>query len=258
MKKKIKSSRTGLVFAIFILFIGGIFGIIWINSYSMISASEKWFSLVKENKLQEAYEEASKEFQKGTSFDQFSTLIKKIGISDYKTINWGSRTRSGNSAVALGIVIFPENKTLPMEVRLIKEEGAWKLLGINLKTDNPIRTPDEKEIQGLAQKAIKLFVEAVQTKDFSNLYGSIADQWKAQIDATALATAFKSFIDKKMNLSFVKTASVEFTEAPAIDEKGVLKLVGHSASKKQDLLFQLEYAYEAPAWKLVRINVQAK
>jgi hypothetical protein len=147
-------------------------------------------------------------------------------------------------------------------VNLIKENGKWGIYNILITkggiTDQTatgdIITPTEAIT--LINGSIGLFADAVLQGNFDTFYANISEVWKQQTTAAALQEIFQKFIDKKVDLSFTKTATPNIPAAPTINEKGILIIQGAFPIGTGGVVFQNQYIKENNAWKLFGINIQ--
>ena len=144
----------------------------------------------------------------------------------------------------------------------VHEDMVWKLVGINVKT-SPMpgsepesgKMPTAAFMKQIVQKVMLDFAEAVNARDFSDFYAEISEIWQKQITKEKMEATFKSFSDKKIDLSVLKGHLPEFTVAPFINNKNVLIIKGKYLVSEGEVLFEHKYIYEASAWKLLGIKV---
>jgi hypothetical protein len=144
----------------------------------------------------------------------------------------------------------------------VYESSAWKILSINVQVvpvvENTGKVPAETELKKLTLDSLLLFNVAIQTKNFTDFYGKIAKLWQKEITPDKLRGIFQSFIDKKINISSIARLEPSFEGTPAVNDDGFLVVKGSYPTEPSQVFFQLKYAYEDEAWKLVGINVEVK
>jgi hypothetical protein len=164
----------------------------------------------------------------------------------------GVLTLEGNYPLRPNKVIF--------RLKYVNESGAWKLLGakINVLPSGPtdVKLPGDKEIKALVRQSLLAFNDAVQAGNFREFYQRVAEMWQQQTTPEKLQKNFQSFIDQEVNIAPIATLEPTFTKPPAIDEDGLLQLQGSYATKPSAIRFTLAYLFEAPEWRLVKINVK--
>ena len=130
----------------------------------------------------------------------------------------------------------------------------------NTNTTTQVATPtapSDGVLSGLVSTTMSTFADAVSSKDFTAFHGTLADLWKAQITPEVLKSTFNEFMEKNIDLTFVKTAEPLMTGAPTFDENQIMKVEG-TYEGTPTILFSLKYFMEGTAWKLVGIDVKAR
>lgn len=163
----------------------------------------------------------------------------------------------GKYLVSEGDVLF--------EHKYVYESSAWKLIGINVniepKTLAKIKSeiiPTEAEIKSLVQLTMLDFAMALKIKDFSKFYKNIAKIWQDQSSLDKFSRIFKSFIDKKVDLTGIKDLEPVLEKTPYLDNNGLLCVQGSYATKPSKSVFNLKYLLENGTWKLVGIKINLK
>ena len=154
--------------------------------------------------------------------------------------------------------VYPTTPTkLDFRLKYKVEKGAWKLIGIKVEakpTGEAGKLPSQEEAATLVQDSMLAFNAALQTKSFEDFHKGIAMMWQKRITPERLAGLFSGYMKAKVDLSGIADEEPTFTTAPAINEDGILELKG-SYSIPEKVVFDLGYLYEAPEWKLIKINV---
>ena len=131
------------------------------------------------------------------------------------------------------------------------------LLPLVLQGATP-KMPPDKELKALVFDSLFAFNKAVQEKSFAGFYAErLSPQFQKQFSVEKFTGIFQAFIDKGYDISGIAKSEPIFDTPPAIDNDGLLVLKGHYPSKPNKVTFKLTYAYEASAWKIMGINVQA-
>lgn len=240
-------------------------------------SADKFFSLIKENKTKEAYDSTAKEFQAATTYDQFTAFLSGSSMNKYVSGTWTSRSVENNQGTLQGSINTSDKGVIPIEIKVVNEDGKWKILNMrpvsgglqpttsttatpsaSPTTKTALAFPTDAEVTQLTGTSMSDFGAAVNAGDFTAFYNSIAELWKSQTTPEELKKVFQPFIDKKVDLSFVATATPVFSQKPALDEQNVLVTTGYYPTKDFNVNFELKYVYEYPAWKLVGIDVNVK
>lgn len=105
-----------------------------------ILLTERWVGVVesqlqelKEGDIKQAYYlYTSKDFQRKTPFEKFQTFINAHPILfQNPSARFTTRGLNHNVSTLKGQLTDFNRKPIPIEYRLIKEEGKWKILSIN-------------------------------------------------------------------------------------------------------------------------------
>ena len=157
---------------------------------------------------------------------------------------------------------FPTTPTkVDFQLKYLNEKSAWKLVGINVNASpsGPAgQLPSEDEAKTLARSSLSSFNAAVQTKSFVDFHKEIALLWQKQVTPAKLSELFAPFVEQGIDIGGVATKDPTFDPAPRINDNGLLELKGTYALPPNNLLFDLAYIFEAPEWKLVKINVKIR
>ena len=121
-------------------------------------------------------------------------------------------------------------------------------------------TPDEDAAKQMVDATMTSFKNAVNSGNFDAFYRTeLSNLWKKQVTAEKLRTAFKPFIDRKVDLSPIFSVDPVLDEPPYVDGNGLLTLVGHYPlpEEKVKVTFELSYSREGN-WALSGIQVNIK
>lgn len=151
---------------------------------------------------------------------------------------------------------------MTFRLKYVNEHSAWKLIGIKVDVKpagaTDVKLPSDDEMKALVRESLLAFNKAVQAKSFVAFHKSIAGVWQKQITPAKLRELFQSFIDAEIDIAPIAKLEPTFTAGPTIDEDGVLSVEGSYPTKPSQVHFKLAYIYEAPQWKLVKVNVRVK
>ncbi|HTE48698.1 MAG TPA: hypothetical protein VK675_02220 [Candidatus Paceibacterota bacterium] len=233
-------------------------GVVLYLTRGATKAADNFFSLIKSGNVDGAYQSLSQQFKEKTTAEQFNVFVKTYSITDFESVFWNSRTINPSVTELEGSIKTKNSKTIPVKVDLVKEDGQWKILSIDVEGGIPqVKTiPSDSDLVKLVNNSIQLFGQAVKSDDFSIFYSSISQLWQAQTTPQGLREAFQSFIDKKIDITILSNITPVFSEKPAIDADGVLILKGrYYYQGYPPINFQVKYIYEYPNWKLIGIKV---
>ena len=122
--------------------------------------------------------------------------------------------------------------------------------------------PSNQVVEGLVKDTIDQFADAVDTKDFSQLYENASADFQSTYTLSEVETAFKSYTDKKSIVMpiFRKVAATdaEFTSPPGLrSEKAnsILMAKGKFPTKPYNVRFDFEYVLRGGQWKLLKLII---
>lgn len=106
------------------------------------SASEQ-LKLIRENKMQQAYDLGSNEFKKATSYDDFVQFIQNHPeLSKNKKVNFSSSEIKGSDATLQGTMKAEDGSEIPVRYVMIKENGKWKVYYFTINPSGEIDIAD--------------------------------------------------------------------------------------------------------------------
>ncbi len=235
-------------------------GVFYMTS-GVTRAGDGFFALIRDGNAKGAYQSTAREFQAATSEEKFIEFLKSSSISDYESATWSSRSISNNIGELDGSLKTKGGVVVPIKLKLVKEDGKWKLLSIEkaaagiVADTGPATVPVDAELAAMTNNAILMLGRAINAGDFGSLHSSIAKLWQNQITPDGLKEIFRSFIDQKIDLTVVEDKNPEFSDKASIDENGRLILKGFYLIQPTKVNFTLKYIQEDKQWKLVGINV---
>jgi hypothetical protein len=135
--------------------------------------------------------------------------------------------------------------------------------------------PTERLVRKMVEKTLSDFNEGIKAGDFSEFFNTVSDRWKFRgmtkreieqdlanvanrITIPSLNTAFKSFIDAKVDISGITKAEMKLVEPARINSDGVLLAEGEFSTSPTRVIFRLEYFFEGGRWKLFGLSVDLK
>lgn len=193
---------------------------------------------IRDNKITEAYYGfTSKDFQNATSLETFKDFIKvHPALSQNKSFTSTNRTIKNNIGILEGTLTAEDNNETPVEFTLIKEEGKWKILGINFTAadgnsnppaqeskpssneKDPTPTPTGSALSKPGKKInitssaqlytpVAMQLRAIQNSDLSTAYNELSAaefkmlisplDFKAIVDRHPILSSFSSYDFKK-------------------------------------------------------------
>jgi len=226
-----KKVLIGLV--IVLVVIGAIILFVLTLTKGLPQSADQFFTLIREGKAKDAYLSASREFQASAPEEDFAAFLKNSTIADYESATWSSRSISGKIGELEGSIKTRAGGVIPIKLRLIKEDGRWKIHAIEKAAAGLVKTPTEttskaststetsvpaeEDLKAMTNASLLLLARAINTKDFSEFYKASAKVWQSQVTPEAMKESFIKYIEQNVDLTFVERSSPEFQEKPSID-----------------------------------------
>src|SRR5262245_47241218 len=241
----------------------------------VVDSSEHFLALLGQGKTAEAYASTADGFRARQDEASFTAAVKQLGLTDYANVSWHSRQFEHQEGAVEGTFTTKKGGTGPVAVRLVQEGGTWKVLGVRyggvdlpaLKVPPPlppaaeakrndVAVPPQAELERMVAEALLDFNQAVRAKDFTAFYGKVSDELKKETTPELLRQAFQAFLDQDVDISPISGLKPQLASPAAINERGVLAVEGHYATRPSQVRFRLQYVKEHDSWKLTTIWVR--
>ena len=99
----------------------------------VVKPVEKELSYLKSGDVQAAYDLTSNEFKNATSLETFKAFLTQYpSLTSNKSHSFTNREIVNTTGTVTGTLEATDGTKTPIEFRLIKENGAWKILGIQV------------------------------------------------------------------------------------------------------------------------------
>lgn len=254
-----KKVLIGLV--VVLVLIGAIILFVFYLTGGLTRSADQFFTLVREGKAKDAYLSTTREFQAATPEENFMAFLKSSTIADYEGATWSSRSVSNKIGDLEGSIKTRAGGIIPVKLKLIKEDGKWKIHAIEkaaaglVKTSAEPTVPAEDDLKAMTSRSVLLLARAINSKDFSEFYNATAKVWQSQTTVEALKETFIKYVEHNIDLTIVEAYSPEFSEKPSVDESGRLILKGYYPTQPSRLSFTIKFIRQESEWKLVGIYV---
>lgn len=110
------------------------------------------------------------------------------------------------------------------------------------------KMPSEAEMKALVRQTLLDYDKGLETKDFSQLYASLAPTTRKHFTKEQITGLYAKQIEQFQRTDYADKTVAVFDPAPEIDPQGVLILSGHVPSEPQWVVFRLKYLNEG-GWK---------
>lgn len=254
--------RFLIVVASIVIGFAGLFSLVWKITGVLADTADGFFMAMKAGKIEEARGYLAEDFRAVTSEADLRNFVERSALTRYASASWTSRSIQNSSGYLSGSITTDSGGNIPMEISLVREHGAWKILSMR-KPEAGILSPDGQqppataEQSRLVKETTKSFADAVKRKDFTRFHQGIALLWQKQITAPQLAAAFKVFTDQDADLTVLESMEPRIQTAK-FDEQGAFTLEGIYATQPSTVSFRYRFVYQGVDWKLVGVNVKAE
>lgn len=115
--------------------------------------------------------------------------------------------------------------------------------------------PDPISLIVMIRTTMVALNQANQTGNYSVLREISAPVFQAQNSQAQLAVAFTSLRDQRLDLSSIVAVTPELTDAPTVDENGILRVTGFFPTEPLRVNFQLAYLFGNGQWRPIGMSV---
>ncbi len=213
---------------------------------SLIDVPQKQLETLRENKIEAAYQNfTSSQFQAATSLDQFRQFIHTYPIlTTHQTALFPQRSIIDHMTILKGKLIIDEEHHTPIEYRLIKEEGRWKILSLTLPKGQMQNIGEKKKIITMT----KAFFHDLQSDQIEKAYHTyFSDQFH---QVTSLKE-FKTLIEQTPLLKHKSTTSFHH---PLI-QKNEATISATLKAGVATLYLKIYYTFSHESWKIAKLRI---
>lgn len=211
----------------------------------LVDVIDHQLTMLRQGDIDQAYElYTSKDFQSQTSLDQFRHFIKAYPVLQHnQAAHFNQRTIKDRIAVLKGNLISDEHHSIPIEYRLVKEEGKWKILSIRLLQPNNLRPPSERIDPEELLTLVKSQLKDIEQQHLKKAYKDYASQEFQE--ATSFAD-FEKFVKKYPILTHHDHASFQ----NPTEKNGISVIAAILKSQQTAAYLKYYLVYENNQWKI--------
>lgn len=244
---------------------GANFALVYFTTSDSAQTADMFLKTISAGNLNESYELASGDFKQAQSLDKFIDMITGADITGYKLTEWQHRTLdSSDKNIYTGTLSGRLNKSMPFNLRVVKELGVWKLFSLTGPGRYGVgpgawfrQVPGNTELQLLTKNTMSDFEEAVREKSFVEFYSNMWT-FRSSISLWKFQATFEKFIQNNIDLSSTNNIAPTFIDDPSLERSpsGTLLVTnGTFDTQNGQVPFTFRYLYDHPNWKLININV---
>ena len=126
-----------------------------------------------------------------------------------------------------------------------------------IEARSPAPMPSAETLAALARWTILAISQANVTGNYTVLRELGSPTFQAANTSAKLGVIFSGIRDQNVDLSFAVTATPQLSQAPAIDAKGVLKVIGFYATRPLQINFDFSFEAVGGVWRHSEIGLAA-
>ncbi|WP_409723364.1 hypothetical protein [Pseudorhodoplanes sp.] len=118
--------------------------------------------------------------------------------------------------------------------------------------------PEADRQEVLIKTTLLTFNDANLTQNYDVLHARLSKQFRDQFPPERLKEVFKPFVEQKIDIETIAVKVPIPAKNAAVDERGVLSLVGHFDIMPSHVFYDLAYVMSEGDWKPIKINVNVR
>lgn len=120
------------------------------------------------------------------------------------------------------------------------------------------KVPDVLTQEVIIKATLMTFNDANVTGNYAVMHAKLSKPFRDKYSPQQLADAFKVFRDNRIDFDLIVAKPPVASQAPRVNDNGVLILYGHFDTTPSRVHYELEFIMSDGEWKPIRINVQLK
>lgn len=196
------------------------------------------------------YAYTSRAFQEATSFDEYKEFVKAYPIfMNSQSAHFTQRSIRDNIGILKGNLTSNEHVKVPVEYKLIREDGKWKILSIRL-----LQAKEDKSTSGQAdpQALVDLVKAQLQYLEANHLTEAYNKYSATEFKEATSESDFKDFINRYPILTNHTTVSFH---KPSIRDKGVSTISAIVHSHEMSAYLKYYLVRENDSWKIWSMRI---
>lgn len=191
----------------------------------------------------------TKDFEKNTPFELYRRFIDSYPIlSDYKSLN--IREKKLEAAQGTVVVLLENEKgtVLPVEYRLAKEGGQWKIWSMRLVLPE---TDESSENAKVLSGIIRAQIDAIEKGNFAEAYKTYTSKDFQSV------TSEEQFENLAKNFEVFQNKNVSDVQVNQVTNAGNVIILGGFLSSKDEGKYPFEYNFvnEDGQWKIMYMTI---
>lgn len=216
---------------------------------SLVDVVDYQLEAFREHDIAKAYQYTSKDFQAATSLDQFKDFVEAYPVFlNNQSAHFSQRSIEHNIGTLKGNLTSVDHVNTPIEYKLIKDDGKWKILSIRLLKPRNIQNAKEADHAEDLIEVAKTQLKEIQDRKESEAYQLYSS--KEFKEATS-EEAFREFINRYPILS--QHHVVSFHKPVIRNGVGTLSVILQSDQIAAYVKYY--FIYEDQNWKIWSMRI---
>lgn len=217
---------------------------------SLVDIVEHQLKALRQEDIKKAYYTyTSKDFQEATSLEQFQNFVKAYPILlTSQSAHFSQRSIKNKVGTLKGNLTSNDHKKIPIEYKLTKEDGKWKILSIRLLQPTMLPPSNEAFNANALIDIVKTQLQDLEKGAITAAYENYSSQ---EFKESTSQEAFNQFVKKYPILTHHTQASFH---KPSL-KNGVSTIAAILKSNQTAAYLKYYLIYEDGAWKIWSMRI---
>lgn len=167
---------------------------------TLVDVADKQLETLRKGEVEKAYQDyTSKSFRDATSLDEFKEFVNKYPILlQNQHVLFSQRAIKDHISILRGKLSTNDGLSTPIEYRLIKEDGKWKILSVRLLKVQSQDSKKRKELIQLAKNQLKSIAEGNLPEAYSQFTSEEFRKSTSEENFSAFIKRYPILTDRKL------------------------------------------------------------
>lgn len=134
------------IILLIVVFVIAIVALVFHLTRAIVDPADKFMSLLRDGRLQEAYTYTHSKFRNQTAQAAFDELVRTRELDRNVGVSWSQRRIKNGYGKLKGSVLLPGGNRIPMVLLFEKEGDNWRITGIHINPgESPVSDLDSDE-----------------------------------------------------------------------------------------------------------------
>jgi hypothetical protein len=203
----------------------------------------------------------TRRFQEAVPQQDFERFLSESRVGLFASGRWSGWQIENGVGTVEGEVTTATGEKIPLRLSMLKEDGQWRIdaiqpLRAGAGLDEAARVqPTPIEAVTLVRDITMQFAHGVATRDFTKMHIATAPEFKETASVSDLSSQFQGFVDTGVDLRVLEDVPPNLSAEPAVDDAGVLRIVGYYSVDGLKLDFDYKFVYRFTGWRLIGLQM---